>query len=105
MNRLEELKLMLKENPKDPFFTYAVLLEELKNNENDLISELKNFLATFPQYLPGWQKLIILLIQNGKEEDALQVLPQAVDLASAQNEIKAYNELRAIKTNLELEGY
>lgn len=95
--RLEAIKLMLKDDPQDPFLQYALALEYLSLNQHENAIEILLYLKeNKPDYLPLYMKLGQIYILKEKEEDALSIWKEGVLLAGKQKNDKTQRELRQL---------
>ena len=92
--RIDNLMVMLKEEPQDLFLNYALAVEfvgEQKYEEAE-----KQFLKTTAinsDYLPCYYQLGQTAEKLNKEKEALEYYHRGAELAKKQNNNKALNEL------------
>jgi hypothetical protein len=96
MNRLEQLRQFLADDPADPFNTYALALECLKHDVGEATSLLMDLLQNHPGYLPTYYQAATLLSATGKNAEALAVAEQGMTLAQIKGDLKARRELQAL---------
>lgn len=92
MNRIEQLEGFLKEDPSDPFNSYALALEYLKTDPEKSYSLFDKLIKDTPDYLPTYYSFAQLLIERG-DERADSIFKQGIELAKKLNELKALKEL------------
>ncbi len=103
-NRIREIKNLIQEDPMDPFLYYALALEYLKNNQDNLANELFDELLTkFPDYLPAYYHAAHFYWKQQDLEKARSVFVKGLELAEEQGDIKTLNELQSSHTNLLIE--
>jgi tetratricopeptide (TPR) repeat protein len=94
MNRIEDLKKMLLNEPDDVFLNYALAVEWVGQQKYD--DALKQFLRTLDlnkDYLPCYYQLGQVLEKQNKEQEALAYYKQGAELAKKLNNNKALSEL------------
>ena len=105
-DRLEKLMEMQLKHPDDPFFPYGIALEH-QNSGNKLLAAELFFKITldFPEYLPTFHQLGMLLNDLGRRDDSISILRQGKELAIVQKENKTYREINAYLEELLDEDY
>ena len=92
--RLEQLLVMLEQDPKDHFVRYAVALEYAAAGDTvQAIARIEALIADEPDYLGAYYKLGQLHDQNGDSEKALDVYTRGAEVARKQNNMKTLGEL------------
>jgi predicted Zn-dependent protease len=92
--RLEQLLVMLEQDPKDNFVRYAVALEYASAGDvQQAIHRIEALIAEEPDYLGAYYKLGQLHEQTGQREKALDVYKRGAAVAKAQNNTKTLGEL------------
>jgi predicted Zn-dependent protease len=93
-SRLEQLLVMLQEDPNDSFVRYAVAVEyAAAGNNTEAIARIEALIADQPDYLGAYYKLGQLLEANDNAERALEVYRLGAELAKRQNNVKTLGEL------------
>lgn len=93
--RIELLRQMMKEDPKDPFLPYALGLEEMGlQNFADAAGTFAVLVEKHPLYLPTYYQLAKCLEEQDKIEEALVILKKGEALAIDQKDQKAIGEIR-----------
>lgn len=94
MNRKAELIKLLELEPKDSFLRYACALEIGKEGDLDSACELLEQLKSDdPNYLGLYHQLANYYLQQNKEEQALAILEEGIELAKKAGNKKAQNEM------------
>jgi tetratricopeptide (TPR) repeat protein len=96
--RLDQLRAMLRDEPKDVFLHYAIMLELRKLNDHpEALLQGYELLEIDPGYVPAHYQMALLLHELGQPADALARCESGLRLATAQRDLKAareFNELR-----------
>ena len=93
-SRLEQLLVMLREDPKDSFVRYAVAVEyAAAGNNAEAISRIESLLADEPEYLGAYYKLGQLYEAFGDAAKAVDVYKRGAVVAKKQNNMKTLGEL------------
>lgn len=95
MDRLEQLKQFVKEEPEDEFLHYALALEYLKFDSGKAKIEFENLLRKHPAYLPTYYPAAHLMIELGHEIEAEKLFMKGMEIAKLQGNQKMLMELRA----------
>lgn len=93
-SRLEMLKIMLDEDPGDSFTKYALGLEYMSLNENELardtFEELRNI---DPNYSALYYQLGKVYELLGDEPNARKIYEQGIFVSASKNDMHTKNEL------------
>lgn len=101
-SRLEQLLVMLKEDPKDSFVRYAVALEYASaGNQEEAITRIESLIGDEPDYLGAYYKLGQLYEAEGDAGKALDVYKRGAEVAKKQNNQKTLGELNTAIVLLE----
>lgn len=93
-SRLDQLLVMLNEEPHDAFLRYAVAVEySVAGNIPEAISRIESLIADQPDYLGAYYKLGQLHEQNADTEKAIDVYKRGAAVAKQQNNTKTLGEL------------
>ena len=96
MDRIEKIKEMLKENPKDSFLQHALALEYIKaGNDLDARILFENILNEEPGYIGSYYHLAKLLERTGEEDEAVKVYEAGMEEAKKAGDDHSYSELRS----------
>ena len=95
--RLEELQMMLLDDPNDLFLGYAIGLELFKmGSVDEAVETIKNLTVLHPDYIPAYFRLGQWYAEQDKMMEAKKVLNQALELSKQQNDSKAGQEIREL---------
>lgn len=94
MNRVDEIRKMLKTDPNDSFLTYALGLEYEKAGDiKKAIEVIKNLTKADPDYLGAYYKLGQLYEATNKMDLARSIYAHGIKLSTEKNDNKAKGEL------------
>lgn len=100
--RIEKLKELIANDPKDLFSRYALALEYNGINEPlTAVEILEELLKIDSAYLPAYHQLGQMLGKLNKTKEAKQFYRAGIDLAMTQNDEKTVKELREELEELE----
>ncbi len=104
INRLEQLKKMLEESPKDSFLLFA-MAKEFENSERPLeaLSLYKKLIQTDPDYVGTYYHIGKLCEMLSKDGEAISYYEQGLKVAQKIKDDHSYRELSAAKYNLEIQ--
>lgn len=101
--RLQQLKSLLKEDPKDSFVRYAIAKEYEKANDwGRAITELEALRADDPDYVGLYYHLAHLYAENNELEKAIHIYDEGIGIAKKLDDLHALSELMNAKVNVEL---
>ena len=96
MDRVEKIKEMLLENPRDSFLNHALALEYIKlGNDGDARKLFESILVNEPGYIGSYYHLAKLLERTGKTDDAIKVYEKGMDEAKKAGDNHSLSELRS----------
>ncbi|MBD0332681.1 MAG: hypothetical protein ICV66_08495 [Chitinophagaceae bacterium] len=96
MNRIEQLKVFLKDNPEDSFVQHALALEYIKQGEDEEARRLfENVLNRNEDYIGSYYHLAKLLERQEKRNEAITIYEKGMLKAKQAGDQHAYNELLA----------
>lgn len=99
--RIAALKQMLAADPDDGFALYGLAMEHKAADELEAAEPLlRRLLALDPGHHYGHYQLGELLIADGREDEAEEVLDAGIHRAEQDGAIKALGELRALRDEL-----
>ncbi len=99
--RIEQIKQFLKDTPHDTFLNYALAIEYLGINENNLAKEIfQNLIVNVPDYSATYYHFGKLLLQENRREEAIGIFEKGVEIANKNKETHALAELRSILNNI-----
>jgi len=101
MNRIEQLKNFLKENPKDNFLRHSLALEYIKMGD-DLKARIlfEEILADSPDYVGSYYHLAKLLERLEQTPLAIEWYEKGMLAAKNANDQHTYNELQSAYEDL-----
>jgi Tfp pilus assembly protein PilF len=96
MDRVEKIKEMLTENPKDSFLCHALALEYIKlGNDGDAEKLFESILENEPAYIGTYYHLAKLLERMGKTDEAIKVYEKGMEEAKKAGDNHSLSELRS----------
>ena len=98
MSRVAQLEEFLKDDPDDPFNSYALALEYLKTNPDRSYHLFESLLKSKPDYLPTYYPFAQLLIER-QDPRAEVIFKQGIDTAQRLNDLKTFKELNSAYTD------
>lgn len=102
IERLEQLRALLLEEPEDSFLQYAMALELRRLGRNGEALDILEGLATSaPGHIPTYYQLALLLTENGRTADALATCEAGMLRCTMASERKTRGELAALRATLE----
>ncbi len=100
-NRLEQLKLFLKDTPNDPFLHYAMALEYLKLGEDQqALSIFTQLIETSPNYVGTYYHRGKLQEKLKMFDDALMTYKVGMETARKLQDNHSYSELLSAYNSL-----
>jgi predicted Zn-dependent protease len=96
MNRLEQLRQFVKEEPNDPFNWYALALELLKTNADEARQLFEHLVGSFPQYLPTYYPFAQLLIEMKDASKAEEIFNLGIERSGAAADSKTLREIQSL---------
>ena len=103
MDRIEQLKQFIAEDPSDPFPRYALALEYLHNNGHRAREIFRELLTTFPDYLPTYYPAAQLFAEGGNDAEAGRLYEEGIALACKLGDQKTEKELRQAQRQWKME--
>ncbi|WP_440135491.1 hypothetical protein [Chitinophaga sancti] len=95
MDRIASIKEFLKQTPNDSFLKHALALEYIKlGNDTDARQQFEELLAHEPGYVGSYYHLGKLLERAGAEQEAIAIYEKGMEMAKAEKNRHAYNELQ-----------
>ncbi len=100
--RLEQLRVMLADEPGDLFLRYAIALELKRNGEvEQAIAGLEAILSEDPKHIASYYQLATMLADLGRIDEAAEVCEAGSMQCLVTGDRKARSELLALKEALE----
>src|SRR4051812_2283692 len=95
--RLEQIRMLLQDEPDDPFLMYGLAMEYLSISDNAAgVQAFRELLQKRPDYVPTYLMLGQTLQRMGKEPEAADVLRQGVTAAKQAGNEHALSEIQAL---------
>jgi tetratricopeptide (TPR) repeat protein len=105
MTRLEQLRLFLEENPKDPFLLFALAREWEKCQEYvQALSAYDTLVEQHPRYIGTYYHYGSLLHAIGEKNKALEIFDRGIVIATDLKDYHALGELNQIKDQVLAHG-
>ena len=96
MDRVEKIKQMLGDNPKDSFLCHALALEYIKMGNDDEARRLfESILDNEPGYIGSYYHLAKLLERIGETDAAIKVYEKGMEEAKKVGDDHSLSELRS----------
>ena len=96
MDRIEKIRTMLAENPKDSFLCHALALEYIKlGSDNDARRLFESILHNEPGYIGSYYHLAKLLERIGDTNEAIKVYEKGMEEAKKAGDDHSFSELRS----------
>ena len=94
MDRLNQLKQFVAEEPNDPFNLYALALEYLKTDTTQACVLFEKLTQIHPKYLPTYYPYAQQLIERRNPEKAESIFLHGIEIAKSNNDGKTLKELQ-----------
>lgn len=95
MERIEQLKIYLKETPDDSFLNYALATEYIALGQDQMALDIfKKLVEKDPKYFATYYHLGKLYERIDDEEKAIHAYEQGLEITKELGEKHAYGELR-----------
>jgi len=100
--RLQQLRVMLSEEPGDLFLRYAIALELKRNGDMEqAIADLEDILRDDPKHIASYYQLATMLADLGRINEAAEACEAGSMQCLVTGDRKARSELLALKEALE----
>jgi predicted Zn-dependent protease len=94
MDKIAMLKEILAQNPNDAFARYGLAMEQASQGDTEAaLAGFSELTALHPDYTAGYQMSAQLLIQAGRNEEAVQRLEMGIAAARRTGNSLALNEM------------
>lgn len=103
MNRVEQLKKFLEEDPNDPFNLYALALEYQKTDRTLALRLFKQLTHEHPDYLATYYPMAKLYADLDDRGSACKAYEAGIEKSRQQQNMKALRELQAAYDELRFE--
>lgn len=102
--RIERLKELLKQSPHDGFIRFALAKEFEKLGDHlKAIELLDNLIKDQPEYVGAYYHLAELLKSEERNDEALIIYVNGMEISKKLGDQHAYSELQNAKLNMEIE--
>lgn len=99
--RIQQLKTMLAESPKNCFLTHALALEYIKLNDDDTARQyFEANLANDSNYIATYYHLGQLLERKNLTDEAIAIYQKGMTIADQIGDKHSYSELRSVYEEL-----
>lgn len=95
-SRIDRIRALVATNPGDPFGRYSLAMEERKISAEAALLSFAQLRRDHPDYLPAYYQHGKLLADQGRAEDAKEVLGAGIALAQRVRDGHALGELTAL---------
>lgn len=100
-DRLQQLRNMLAEEPRDHFLRYAIALElKRAGNMEEAIKDLEALLHDEPKHIPSYYQLALMLADLGRTNDAVHTCEVGMLQCMVTGDRKARAELQELLLSL-----
>lgn len=100
-SRIEQLRKLEKESPKDDFIIYTIGLELLNSSPKEAEIYFEKNHKLNPNYLANFYQLGKLKLELGKYDEAKVILEEAIELAKKLKNNHTLNELEFLLEDVE----
>ena len=102
MDRIEQLKELMKSGDPDSFLQHALALEYIKaGNDRQAESLFEDILSRDPGYVGSYYHLGKLFERNGRPGEAISIYEKGITQAGSAGDLHSMGELRSALQNLE----
>jgi hypothetical protein len=98
MERIKVLEQFLRDDPDDPFNTYALALEYLKSEPEKASELFESLVRDKPEYIPTYYPYAQLLSET-QDNRAEEIFKKGIETARRLNDGKAFKELSSAYNN------
>ncbi len=100
--RLEQLRTLLADEPRDSFLRYAIALELKRLDRTaEAIVDLEALVRDDPKHIPSYYQLALLLGETGRPKEAMEVCEAGALQCVVTGDRKTRAELLSLKEALE----
>lgn len=100
-DRLTMLLSYYKDDPHDPFTCYALAIEYLNHAPEKSLNLFRQLLLEHEKYVPVYYQAGKLLAESGHHQEAVNVITKGIEIAGAEKDFKAQNELRSLLDSMD----
>lgn len=94
LDREALLREFIRDEPQNPFNFYALALEIKEKDQQEALRLFDYLLENHPDYLPQYYASAHFFFEQNQIKKAKEIFTSGIDLAKAQNEVKALRELQ-----------
>ncbi|HSR70401.1 MAG TPA: tetratricopeptide repeat protein [Acidobacteriota bacterium] len=96
MDKISKLRRFIEKKPEDPFPRYGLAMEYKRLERNaEAIEAFGDLLERFPDYTAAYYHYAGTLVRAGRQEEALQTYRRGMEVADANGDAHAKEELEA----------
>lgn len=96
MQRIDQIKILLANNPTDSFLKHALALEYIKvGDDNNAQNTFEALLESDPNYIGSYYHLAKVYERTGATQEAIKIYEQGMEVAKKLEDHHAYAELRS----------
>jgi predicted Zn-dependent protease len=96
------LEEMLADEPKDTFLRYGLALEYAREGQaQEAVGRLRSLIADQPNYVPAYFQAAQILLRDGENQPAAELLRSGIATAQAQGNGHAAEEMAALLAQIE----
>lgn len=102
VNRLEQIKAMLGDDPNDPELRYMLAMEHVSaGDDSGAVGCFEELIRLAPNYAPAYHQAGRALQRLDRRADARQLLERGIGIAQAQGNAHAAGEMMELLQSLE----
>ena len=96
-SRREMLEQMLASDPTDTFLRYALAMELAREGKpTEAVASLRNLITDQANYVPAYFQAAQILVREGENEPAAELLRQGISVARRQPDLHAAEEMAGL---------
>lgn len=97
MSRIQQLEVMLDENPDDPFLIYALAREYEKNFATmQALLMYEHLVTDHPAYIATYYHYAKLLYTAGNKPEGIKMLQRGIEMGLQEKDAHAVSEMRGL---------
>jgi len=101
-SRMQKLKALLEENPRDAFLLFAIAKEyESSGDEANALDKYRQLELLDPAYVGLYYHLGKLLEKMDRPEEAMEAYDKGLEVAKAAGDRHAWSELSSARMNMD----
>lgn len=95
MNRRQKLEALLAESPDDSFLQYALAMQCVTDGDDSAaVTGMGELIERDPQYVPAYFQLAQIVVRQGENDRARQLLTRGIEMARRAGDDHAEGEMR-----------